>query len=140
MRSFTAIEARIVDGLWKKAENAAETDEQLANLKRTELSWRWWKASAGKCEFSFFSRKRAAEKEKLYEDLLASGVIDFAEFSAEDVRAIDKEVIRYATPDQWHVGSEDNENCQTQMKIEKLAERFPPLFGIVAFFYTMTHS
>ncbi len=140
MRPFTAIEARIVDGLWKKAENAAETDEQLANLKRTELSWRWWKASAGKCEFSFFSRKRAAEKEKLYEDLLASGVIDFAEFSAEDVRAIDKEVIRYATPDQWHVGSENKEDCQTQMKIEKLAERFPPLFGIVAFFYTMTHS
>ena len=140
MRPFTAIEARIIDGLWKKAENAAETDEQLANLKRTELSWRWWKASAGKCEFSFFSRKRAAEKEKLYEDLLASGVIDFAEFSAEDVRAIDKEVIRYATPDQWHVGSEEKENCQTQMRIEKLAERFPPLFGIVAFFYTMTHS
>lgn len=140
MRPFTAIEARIIDGLWKKAENAAETDEQLANLKRTELSWRWWKASAGKCEFSFFSRKRAAEKEKLYEDLLASGVIDFAEFSAEDVRAIDKEVIRYATPDQWHVGSENKEDCQTQMKIEKLAERFPPLFGIVAFFYTMTHS
>ena len=140
MRPFTAIEARIIDGLWKKAENAAEADEQLANLKRTELSWRWWKASAGKCEFSFFSRKRAAEKEKLYEDLLASGVIDFAEFSAEDVRAIDKEVIRYATPDQWHVGSENKEDCQTQMKIEKLAERFPPLFGIVAFFYTMTHS
>lgn len=140
MRPFTAIEARIIDGLWKKAENAAETDEQLANLKRTELSWRWWKANAGKCEFSFFSRKRAAEKEKLYEDLLASGVIDFAEFSAEDVRAIDKEVIRYATPDQWHVGSENKEDCQTQMKIEKLAERFPPLFGIVAFFYTMTHS
>ena len=140
MRPFTAIEARIIDGLWKKAENAAETDEQLANLKRTELSWRWWKASAGKCEFSFFSRKRAVEKEKLYEDLLASGVIDFAEFSAEDVRAIDKEVIRYATPDQWHVGSENKEDCQTQMKIEKLAERFPPLFGIVAFFYTMTHS
>lgn len=140
MRPFTAIEARIIDGLWEKAENAAETDEQLANLKRTELSWRWWKASAGKCEFSFFSRKRAAEKEKLYEDLLASGVIDFAEFSAEDVRAIDKEVIRYATPDQWHVGSENKEDCQTQMKIEKLAERFPLLFGIVAFFYTMIHS
>ena len=95
MRPFSAIEARIVDGLWQKAENAAATDAQLANIRRSELSWRWWKASAGKCEFSFFSPRRADEKEKLYKDILDSGAIDFAEFSGEDVTAIDREVINW---------------------------------------------
>lgn len=140
MRPFSGLETLIVDGLWKKAEKAAETEAQLANIKRSELSWRWWKASAGKSEFSFFSRHRADEKEKLYNDIIASGAIDFGEYSGNDVRAIDKDVIRYATPDFWRSGNENDENCLKQMKIEKLAEAFPPLFGLIAYFYTMTHS
>ena len=140
MRPFTSAEARLVDGLWKKAECAAKTDEQLANLKRSELSWRWWKASAGKCEFSFFNPLRPKEKEKLYQDILDSGAGDFGEYSGNDVRAIDRDVIRYAVPDFWRSGNENNPECQEQMKIEKMAAAFPPLFGIVAYFYTMIHA
>ena len=140
MRPFPAVTARLVDALWKKAACAAETDEQLNNLKRSELSWRWWKASANKCEFSFFNPQRAQEKEKLYQDILASGAIDFGEYTKNDVKAIDPDVIRYATPDLWFSGNENNPDCQKQMKIEKLAAAFPPLFGIVAYFYTMIHS
>ena len=140
MRPFTAVEALAVDALWKKAEDAAETEEQLANIKRSELSWRWWKASAGKSEFSFFSRRRADEKEKLYQDLLDAGVVDFGEFSGNDVKAIDRDVIRYATPDYWYAGRENEEDCQKQMKMEKLAEKLPFLFGLIAYFYTMIHS
>ena len=140
MRPFTSAEALAVDALWKKAEDAAETEEQLDNLKRSKLSWRWYKASAGKCEFSFFSRHRADEKEKLYQDLLDSGVVDFGEYSGNDVKAIDRDVIRYATPDFWYVGRENEEDCQKQMKMEKLAEKLPFLFGLIAYFYTMIHS
>ena len=140
MRPFPAVTARLVDALWKMAECAAQTDEQLNNLKRSELSWRWWKASAGKCEFSFFNPLRPMEKEKLYQDILASGAIDFGEYTKNDVKAIDPDVIRYATPDLWFSGNENNPDCQKQMKIEKMAAAFPPLFGIVAFFYTMIHS
>ena len=139
MRPFTGLEARLVDSLWKKAELAAETDEQLEHLRRSELSWRWWKAGAGKCEFSFFNPQRADEKEKLYQDLLAAGVIDFREFSNEDLTAIDPNVIRWATPDYWSIGNENDETCQKQMKMEQLAAKFPPLFGLIAYFYTMTH-
>ena len=56
------------------------------------------------------------------------------------MKAIDPDVIRYATPDLWFSGNENNPDCQKQMKIEKMAAAFPPLFGIVAFFYTMIHS
>lgn len=140
MRPFTSVEAHLVDGLWKLAECAAQTDEQRSNIQRSKLSWRWWKASAGKCEFSFFNPRRPEEKEKLYQDLLASGVIDFGEYTGNDVAAIDPEIIRYATPDFWHSGNTNNADCQKQMKIEKLAVAFPPLFGLVAYFYTMIHA
>lgn len=140
MRPFTAVEARLVDGLWKLAKCAAKTDEQKENIARSELSWRWWKASAGKCEFSFFNPLRPREKEKLYQDILDSGAVDFGEYSGNDVRAIDRDVIRYATPDFWRSGNENNPDCQKQMKLEKLAAAFPPLFGIVAYFYTMIHA
>ena len=140
MRPFTSAEALAVDALWQKAEDAAATPEQLANIQRSKLSWRWWKASAGKSEFSFFSRHRADEKEKLYQDLLDAGVVDFGEYSGNDVNAIDRDVIRYATPDYWYVGRENEEACQKQMKMEKLAEKLPFLFGVIAYLYTMTHS
>ncbi|MBQ6268019.1 MAG: DUF4838 domain-containing protein [Clostridia bacterium] len=140
MRPFTSAEVRRIDGLWEQAKQAAETDAQRQNIERSELSWRWWKACAGKGEFSFFSAERGDNKEQLYNDLLASGATVFAEFFSEDLREIAPEVIRYASPDDWHVGKENDAGVQRQMRIERLAERFPPLFGLVAWFYTLTHS
>ena len=143
MRPFSQATATLVDTLWKLAEKKAETDEQRANIERSKLSWRWWKASAGKSEFSFFSPKRADEKEKLYNDLLESGTIYFSEgedWAGAHAKNIDREVIRYALPDQWHNGSENDENVQKQMKLEKLSEKFPPLFGIITYFYSMIKS
>ena len=143
MRPFSQATATLVDSLWKLAEKKAETDEQRANIERSKLSWRWWKASAGKSEFSFFNPKRADQKEKLYNDLLESGTIYFSEgedWAGAHAKDIDREVIRYATPDQWRNGSEKNEDVRKQMKMEKLAAKFPPLFGIIAYFYTMINS
>lgn len=136
MRPLSQVTATLVDTLWKLAERKAETEDQLENIKRSKLSWKWWKASAGKSEFSFFNPKRADEKEKFYNELLESGVNYVAE-GGISAKGIDREVIRYAVPDQWRIGAENNEKVQEQMKYEKLAEKFPPLFGIIAFFYTM---
>lgn len=38
--------------LWDKAKEAAETDEQLQQLCRSELSWRYWKSANKRGEFS----------------------------------------------------------------------------------------
>ena len=140
MRPFTTAEARLVDSWWNLAYLAARTDAQRANIKRSELSWRWWKASAGKCEFSFFNPLRPHEKEKLYRDLLDAGVKIFGETAGSDAVGIDRAIIRYATPDFWRADTKDNPDCQKQIKIEKMAAAFPPLFGIVAYFYTLIHA
>lgn len=140
MRPISQATASLIDCYWKKAKKLAETDQQLANLERSELSWRWWKANAGKSEFSFFCRNRAEECEKLFADLRSHGVTLFQEFTNENFDEIDPDVIRYTVPDRWHVGVEENEDIAKMIKIYKLAEKFPPLFGIVAFIYNMTQS
>ncbi|MCR5040650.1 MAG: DUF4838 domain-containing protein [Clostridia bacterium] len=140
MRPISSLTAALINHYWKTAEELAETDQQLANLERSELSWRWWKANAGKSEFSFFSWNRADECEKLFDDLRAHGVTLLQEFTYENLDEIAPDVIRYAVPDRWHVGAEENESVAEMIKINKLAERFPPLFGLVAWIYNMTRS
>ncbi len=136
-----AITAATVDRLWEKAEQAAETDEQLQRIKRSELSWRWWKACSGSREFSFFGFKRGDEKEKLLQDLLDSGVTMLSE-GRYTAASIDPEVVRYASPDHWLPAQdfETDEVGQKMMKYELLAEKFPPLLGIIAYFYTLFNS
>ncbi len=140
MRPIMSAEVSVIDSLWKNAKLAAKTGEQFANLKRSELSWRWWKANAAKGEFSHLNPKRGDRQDELYQDLLDAGVTILQEFENEDIREIDKEVIRYAPPDYWHVGNEEKPVVKNYIKINKLAEKFPPLFAIVAYFYTMAHS
>ena len=72
--------------------------------------------------------------------LAEGGVKTFGETAGSDAPGIDRAIIRYATPDFWRADTKDNPDCQKQIKIEKMAAGFPPLFGIVAFFYTMIHS
>ena len=140
MRMSTA-SAAAVDVLWKLAERAAENETQLERIKRSELSWRWWKACAGKGEFSFFGCRRWDEKEKLLQDMRDSGVTMLCE-GHNNAALIDPEVVRYASPDHW-VEPEDFETDEvghTMIKYEKLAEKFPPLLGFVAFFYNLFKS
>ncbi len=139
MRPLTTLEAKTIDSYWKAAKDAAETDEQLANIQRSELSWRWWKASAAKLEFSFFSSGRGDECEKLYEDLLDAGTVRFNE-EGRNITEIDRDIIRYVPPDHWHETSKDTGLIESFTKINKLAEKFPPVFGIVAWIYNLMKS
>jgi hypothetical protein len=69
------------DGLWEKAKAAAQTDEQLQQILRSELSWRYWKC-ANKCgEFSRwkFPYVYMNASERLYNDLKEMGVRVFSE-------------------------------------------------------------
>ena len=140
MRPISSATAELIDGYWAAAKCLAETDDQLANINRSELSWRWYKSCGGKCEFSFFSPKRGDENEKLYHDLLDAGVTVLYEAWEGDIREIDPDVIRYCVPDRWKVGAENDPNTQKMIKYNKLAEKFPPLFGFFAFFQCMNVS
>ena len=134
MRPLTSATVAYVDLLWKLAKKHAN-DEQLANIERSELSWRWWKANAAKGEFSHLNPKRGDNQEKLLSDLLDAGVTLLQEFNYEDLTAINKDVIRYAPPDMWHIGSEEKDDVQGFIKVNKLVEKFPPLFALYGYFY-----
>lgn len=69
------------NNLWEKAKEEAQTDEQFQQIRRSELSWRYWKC-ANKC--SEFSRLQFPyvymnANEKLHDDLKEMGVLVFGE-------------------------------------------------------------
>ena len=69
------------DELWEKAKAAAQTDEQLQQIRRSELSWRYWKCS-NKCgEFSRwqFPYVYMSEGERLHNDFKEMGIRVFSE-------------------------------------------------------------
>lgn len=62
--------------LWENAKAMAQTDEQLAQLKRSELCWRYWKCSNRKGEFSLlqFPYLWMKAKESLHHDMKDMGI------------------------------------------------------------------
>lgn len=67
--------------LWEKAKSAAETDEQLQQIRRSELSWRYWKSSNKRGEFSRmqFPYIWMSEGEKLHNDMKEMNAVLFSE-------------------------------------------------------------
>ncbi len=67
--------------LWQKAKDEAKTDEQLQQIRRSELSWRYWKASNQRGEFSRnqFPYVWMNEGEKLHDDLKEMNAVLFSE-------------------------------------------------------------
>lgn len=67
--------------LWEKAKAAAETEEQLARLRRSELSWRYWKSANRRGEFSRlqFPYVWMSEGEKLHSDMKEMNAVLFSE-------------------------------------------------------------
>lgn len=105
---FTDREVAETDACWAAAKAAAadaETDEYLARVERSELSWRFWKGSVGKGEFSVLNPKRFDEKQKLFEDLQAFGVKQISEGSYEDY--LDCYCVRYVPVNEWNMYEAD---------------------------------
>ena len=67
--------------LWQKAKDAAKTEEQLQQLRRSELSWRYWKCANMKGEFSRlqFPYVYMNAGEKLHVDLKEMNVLVMSE-------------------------------------------------------------
>ena len=68
-------DVRRCDTLWETALARAETDTQRQNVLRSQLCWRYWKASNGKEEFSFFRLPfaRMQARDALYQDIVSFG-------------------------------------------------------------------
>ena len=67
--------------LWQKAKDAAETEEQLSQICRSELSWRYWKCANHCSEFSKlqFPYIYMNAAEKLHDDMKDMGILVFSE-------------------------------------------------------------
>ena len=69
------------DKLWENAKTLCENENQLSHINRSELCWRYWKASVNKGEFSkFFAVK---EKKELVNDIKNAGTLKHQEGSNE---------------------------------------------------------
>ena len=72
-------EARQMDRLFDKAEEAVKGDPyQLANVMRTRLCLRYYKANMMMCEYSLLNPLRISHSKKLWEDSLMLGLDSFA--------------------------------------------------------------
>ncbi len=75
LSTLTPKEIDYCDELWENALNEVVNEEQKARVIRSQLSWRYWKCSNRKQEFSLlrFPYVRMTEQDKLYNDLLDHG-------------------------------------------------------------------
>lgn len=81
LHNMTSSVIKQCDKLWENAKAAAETDEQLAQINRSELCWRYWKCSNGKREFSKLQHPYLwmNARQELYEDFIEMGVLRMGE-------------------------------------------------------------
>lgn len=91
-----------IDKAFEAAKAAAATEEQFANTEKTEMSWKYWKASANRGEFSLTNPNRFQEKQKLY-DLLIKYDIHMLNEGGEYDDFRDCISVRNTKPDDWHM-------------------------------------
>ncbi len=64
-----------IDAMWQTAKDGAKTEEQLDNVLRSELCWRYWKACARVGEFATKDTDSTIEINKaLYDDFVKFGI------------------------------------------------------------------
>lgn len=75
------------DELWKMAKAEAQTQEQLEQIIRSEICWRYWKCSNKRSEFSLFQSPYLQMKanQELYEDLVDLGITRMGERPGHDL-------------------------------------------------------
>lgn len=101
---LTRKEIKECDELWEKALAAAETEEQTARVKRSQLCWRYWKCANRKREFSVFHSlyKRISAQNELYNDLVANGVTTIGENMNGGSEISDCDIMHYLKrPVEW---------------------------------------
>ncbi len=74
--NMTAKNVESCNKLWEAAKMQAKTEEQLSRIRRSELSWRYWKCANKRAEFSLFRFPYLWMKanDDLYNDLVEMGI------------------------------------------------------------------
>lgn len=90
-----------IDKYWQAAKDETENETQLANIERSEISWRYWKAADKRGEFSLVNPNRFDEKQKLYDDIVASGAKRMSE-GQQWGDYLDCAAVRFAPVDDWN--------------------------------------
>jgi hypothetical protein len=69
------------DTLWETAKAQAQNETYRQRVERSEICWRYWKASNSRKEFSFLRRpfSRMQARDKLYQDIVAYGNVCIGE-------------------------------------------------------------
>ena len=127
-----------IDACWEIAKKAAADERQLARLERSELSWRYWKANVRKGEFSLWNPERFEEKQKLFDDIRASGATTISEGGSEDY--LDCVCVKYAPPDEWNMYEPGERGAQTRLFFGKILEKCMPVLTGFGVFYRMSES
>ena len=90
--------------LWEMAKAAAENEDQLNQILRSELCWRYWKCSTMRCEFSRLQHPYLWMKanKDLYNDFVAMGVTRMGErvghdLSDNDLRHLTRRIYTWIT-------------------------------------------
>ncbi len=130
---FTDRQVAVIDGLWEKALEAAATDEQKEHIQRSNLSWRFWKSSAKKGEFSILNPMRFEENVQLFEDLQKFGLHQISEGGYDDY--LDCICIPYVPAHEWNTYEADESGARARLFFSKLLRRFTPLLSAFGFFY-----
>lgn len=93
-------EVEKVDAMWQIARDGAETEEQLENVLRSEICWRYWKSCSCVGEFSADdNERRVVENEKFYNDLVKFGITRLCEGAGGYIK--EEKVDFNLTPNKW---------------------------------------
>ena len=136
--SFSNAQIKKIDNCWLSALQAAETPAQKSNIERSMLSWRFWKASTGKGEFSLLNPERYTEKEKLFEDMKASGVSMISEGSYGDY--LDCICVKYVPANEWNMYEDDEQAAHVRLFFEKILESLTPFLAAGGLFYKLIYG
>lgn len=103
--NMTNADIRYCDELWEKAKNEAQTPEQLSQLERSEISWRYWKCANIKSEFSLlqFPYLWMCEREMLYKDIKDMGIVRISEGNQNSYISDCDLLYLFREPQKWKV-------------------------------------
>ncbi len=136
--TLTNRQIETIDACWEIAKKAAADERQLARVERSEISWRYWKANMRKSEFSLWNPNRFEEKQRLFDDIRASGAMTISEGGYEDY--LDCICIKYALPDEWNDYEANERGAQTRLFFGKILEPMMPVLTGFGVFYKLSRT
>lgn len=130
MKNYTVSQ---INNWWQQAKDAAETEEQLARVNRSEVSLIYYKANAKKDQFSLTNPKRFDEKVRLYEMFEEYGIHVLSEGNEYDDYK-DCISVKFTIPDEWDMYEPGETGAETRNFFVEILEFLIPFltgFGLL---------